>query len=106
MKLKSGEEKEARRAIYEGPENITDLPEGISFNDPPETFDNDEVSASLIAMGLSIIFIYMLIAFLFESVLMPLSIVLTIPPRPSARSGHTSSPEPASTTWAWWAASC
>ena len=30
-------------------------------------------------MGLSIVFIYMLIAFLFESVLMPLSIVLTIP---------------------------
>ena len=78
MKLKSGEEKEARRAIYEAQRNI-DLPEGVSFNDPPETFDNDEVSASLIAMGLSIIFIYMLIAFLFESVLMPLSIVLTIP---------------------------
>ena len=37
------------------------------------------MSASLIAMGLSIVFIYMLIAFLFESILMPLSIVLTIP---------------------------
>ena len=30
-------------------------------------------------MLLSIIFIYMLIAFLFENILMPLSIVLTIP---------------------------
>ncbi|MBO61423.1 MAG: hypothetical protein CMO63_05580 [Verrucomicrobiales bacterium] len=78
MKLKSGEEREARKAIYEAQKNI-DLPEGVSFNNPPETFDDDEVSASLIAMGLSVIFIYMLIAFLFESVLMPLSIVLTIP---------------------------
>ena len=78
MKLESGKEREARRAIYEAQKNI-DLPEGVSFNDPPETFDDDEVSASLIAMGLSIIFIYMLISFLFESVLMPLSIVLTIP---------------------------
>jgi len=78
MKLKVGEEREAQRAIYEAQKNI-DLPEGISFNNPPVTYNDDEVSASLIAMGLSIIFIYMLIAFLFESVLMPLSIVLTIP---------------------------
>ena len=78
MKLKSGEEREARRAIYEAQKNI-DLPEGVSFNNPPVTYNDDEVSASLIAMGLSIVFIYMLIAFLFESVLMPLSIVLTIP---------------------------
>ena len=78
MKLKAGEEREARSAIYEAQKNI-DLPEGVSFNNPPVTYNDDEVSASLIAMGLSVIFIYMLIAFLFESVLMPLSIVLTIP---------------------------
>ena len=33
MKLKSGEEREARRAIYEAQKNI-DLPEGVSFNNP------------------------------------------------------------------------
>ena len=43
------------------------------------TFDDDEVDTGLIVIGLSIVFIYMLIAFLFESMLMPLSIVLTIP---------------------------
>ena len=53
MKLKSGEEREARRAIYEAQKNI-DLPEGVSFNNPPVTYNDDEVSASLIAMGLSI----------------------------------------------------
>ncbi|MAD24115.1 MAG: hypothetical protein CMO69_03540 [Verrucomicrobiales bacterium] len=78
MKLESGEESEARRAIYEAQRNI-DLPEGVSFSEMKVTFDDDEISTSLIAMGLSIIFIYMLIAFLFESILMPLSIILTIP---------------------------
>ena len=78
MKLESGEESAARRAIYEAQKNI-DLPEGVSFSEMKVTFDDDEISTSLIAMGLSIIFIYMLIAFLFESVLMPLSIILTIP---------------------------
>ena len=78
MKLKSGEEKEARRAIYNAQKNI-DLPEGVSFREIKLTFDDDEVDTSLIALGLSIVFIYMLIAFLFESMLMPLSIVLTIP---------------------------
>jgi HAE1 family hydrophobic/amphiphilic exporter-1 len=78
IKLKSGEEKQARRAIENARRNI-DLPEGVSFSEIKVTFNDDEMSASLIAMGLSIVFIYMLIAFLFESILMPLSIVLTIP---------------------------
>jgi HAE1 family hydrophobic/amphiphilic exporter-1 len=78
MKLKSGEEREARKAIENAKRNI-DLPEGVSFSEIKVTFDDNEISASLMAMGLSIVFIYMLIAFLFESILMPLSIVLTIP---------------------------
>jgi len=78
LKLKPGEEKTARRAIYNAQKNI-DLPEGVSFSEIKLTFDDDEVDTSLIALGLSIVFIYMLIAFLFESMLMPLSIVLTIP---------------------------
>ena len=77
MKLESGEESKARSAIYEAQRNI-DLPEGVSFDKMKVPFD-DEISTSLLAMGLSIIFIYMLIAFLFESILMPLSIILTIP---------------------------
>jgi len=78
MKLESGKEREARLAIENARRNI-DLPEGVSFSKIDVTFDDDEISASLIALGLSILFIYMLIAFLFESILMPLSIVLTIP---------------------------
>jgi len=78
MKLKSGEERQARKAIYEAQKNV-DLPEGVSFSEIKMTFDDGEFSRSLMAMALSIVFIYMLIAFLFESLLMPLSIVLTIP---------------------------
>ena len=78
MKLKTGEERETRRAIENIRRNVQ-LPEGVSFSEIKITFDDNEVSSSLIAMGLSIIFIYMLIAFLFESILMPISIVLTIP---------------------------
>ena len=78
MKLKAGEERSARRAIENARRNI-DLPEGVSFSEIKMTFNDGEVTSSLVAMALSIVFIYMLIAFLFESMLMPLSIVLTIP---------------------------
>ena len=68
---------------------------------------NDDSIASLIAMGLSIVFIYMLIAFLFESVLMPLSIVLTIPLAAiGAIWAHFIALVSVLTTWAWWVASC
>ena len=78
MKLKAGEERSARRAIENARRNI-DLPEGVSFSEIKMTFNDGEITNSLVAMALSIVFIYMLIAFLFESMLMPLSIVLTIP---------------------------
>ena len=78
MKLKAGEERSARRAIENARRNI-DLPEGVSFSEIKMTFNDGEITSSLVAMALSIVFIYMLIAFLFESMLMPLSIVLTIP---------------------------
>ena len=78
MKLKAGEERSARRAIENARRNI-DLPEGVSFSEIKMTFNDGEVTSSLVAMALSIVFIYMLIAFLFESMLMPFSIVLTIP---------------------------
>ena len=56
-----------------------DLPEGVSFGEIRKSFnDNDKESGGFVVY-LSIIFIYMLIAFLFESMLLPLSIILTIP---------------------------
>ena len=39
----------------------------------------EDAKGLLFAVGLSIVFIYLLMAFLFESFVLPLSIVLTIP---------------------------
>ena len=78
MELEAGREEEARKAIDAAKENI-DLPEGISFSSLRRGFDIEDILTGVFALWMSIIFIYMLMAFLFESVLMPLSIVFTIP---------------------------
>lgn len=57
-----------------------DLPEGVSFGNPRRGGGVDEdVAAMLFAIQLSIIFIYLLMGFLFESFVLPLSILATIP---------------------------
>jgi len=78
MELANGQEEEARRGIEAAKRNI-DLPEGVSFSQLRQRFDMEEVQNGIFALLLSILFIYLLMAFLFESVMMPLSIVLTIP---------------------------
>lgn len=57
-----------------------ELPEGISRRSfgggsPPD----DELAAMRFALLMSIVFIYLLMGFLFESFLLPLSVILTIP---------------------------
>ena len=68
MKLKAGEERQARRAIEEAKRNI-DLPEGVSFSEMKSSFDNSDKENGTFIVIMSIVFIYMLIAFLFESFL-------------------------------------
>jgi len=79
LELEEGREKEARRAIGRLAASI-DLPEGVSFGAPRgRSAQNEETRAMLLAMGLSVVFIYLLMGFLFESFTLPLSIVATIP---------------------------
>ena len=78
LELESGKEEETRKSIEAVKRNI-DLPEGITFSEVRKRFDMEEILNGLFALGLAIVFIYLLMAFLFESVMMPLSIVLTIP---------------------------
>ena len=78
MELETGKESEARKAIEAAKANI-DLPEGLSFSELRNRYDMEDILTGVFAMGMSILFIYMLMAFLFESVMMPLSIVFTIP---------------------------
>ena len=78
LELESGKEEETRKAIKSLQDSI-DLPEGISFGEIRERFDIKEIFNGIFALMLAITFIYLLMAFLFESVIMPISIVLSIP---------------------------
>jgi len=83
FELEEGAEEETRKRIDALQEEI-DLPEGIRFGEesvrrrgggPPE----EDMNAMRFALGLSIVFIYLLMGFLFESAVLPLSIITTIP---------------------------
>ena len=79
MKLKPGPDGwKIKRAIEEAKKNIN-LPEGVSFDRPQKTIDDEDRQQGSIMLILSIVFVYMIMAFFFESMLIPLSIILTIP---------------------------
>lgn len=58
-----------------------DLPEGITFGSAGAlaTGMDEDLAGMLFALVLSIVFIYLLMGFLFESFILPLSIIFTIP---------------------------
>jgi HAE1 family hydrophobic/amphiphilic exporter-1 len=79
LELEEGRENEARGHIV-ALQNQIQLPEGVRFGDPKDTSSADEDLAALkFAASLSIVFIYLLMGFLFESFILPLSIIATIP---------------------------
>jgi len=79
LELEEGREEQARTAIAALQRQI-DLPEGVRFGRPPGTGEADEDLAALrFALYVSIVFIYLLMGFLFESFILPLSIIFTIP---------------------------
>lgn len=79
VEMQEGKEKETRERL-ESLAAVLDLPEGISLGAPPERAGGDEEMKNLLFAGLlSIVFVYLLMGFLFESFILPLSIVLTIP---------------------------
>lgn len=55
------------------------LPEGVSFGQGWQNSEQKELNQLRVAAILSIVFIYLLMGFLFESFVLPLSIILTIP---------------------------
>ena len=71
---------EETRARLDALTQAIDLPEGVAFggNGLREAF-NEDFDGLKMAGFLSVIFIYLLMSFLFESFVLPLSIVLTIP---------------------------
>lgn len=55
------------------------LPEGVTFGSSVYRDRREDLAAMAFASALSVVFIYLLMGFLFESFILPLSIILTIP---------------------------
>jgi HAE1 family hydrophobic/amphiphilic exporter-1 len=79
LELGEENEQETRRRLAALQAGI-DLPEGVSFGaDAQELSFNEDMSSLWFALAISIVLIYLLMGFLFESFILPLSIILTIP---------------------------
>jgi HAE1 family hydrophobic/amphiphilic exporter-1 len=79
LELEEGQEKEARERLQAMAGSI-DLPEGISFGSNARRQNlNEDLAGLRFAALLSVVFIYLLMGFLFESFILPLSILFTIP---------------------------
>ncbi len=79
LELDADEAEEARERLRVMTAGL-DLPEGVAFggSDSMETLAEDLASMKFAGL-VSVIFIYLLMGFLFESFILPLSIILTIP---------------------------
>lgn len=78
VELKKEGAKEARARLMALQQRI-DLPEGVSFGSSGRASFNEELANLAYAGSISVLFIYLLMGFLFESFILPLSIILTIP---------------------------
>ena len=79
LELEEGKEDETKTRLMALASNI-DLPEGVTWGAGNiEAGLNEDLQSMLFAGLVSIIFIYLLMGFLFESFILPLSIILTIP---------------------------
>lgn len=78
IELKKDQAKEARERLMMLQQAI-DLPEGVTFGQSGRMGFNEELANLAYAASISVLFIYLLMGFLFESFILPLSIILTIP---------------------------
>jgi HAE1 family hydrophobic/amphiphilic exporter-1 len=79
LQLEQGREEETSARLGRLVAGV-DLPEGITLGSSRGQEEFDEDLASLLwALVLSVVFVYLLMGFLFESFVLPLSILLTIP---------------------------
>jgi HAE1 family hydrophobic/amphiphilic exporter-1 len=79
LELEEGREREATGAVHRVLSRL-DLPEGITVEqDDGWSGPDEEVRALRFAGMLSVAFVYLLMGFLFESFILPLSVILTIP---------------------------
>ncbi len=67
------------RAQLAALQQLIDLPEGVRFGQTNQGFNKKDLASMQFAGVMSVVFIYLLMGFLFESFILPLSIILTIP---------------------------
>lgn len=78
FELEEGKAKEARETMIAMQQGM-DLPEGVRFGEISMNFNNEDLDSMKFAGVMSILFVYLLMGFLFESFILPLSIIITIP---------------------------
>ena len=78
LELEEGRESEARLAV-QAVAAQTELPEGVAWARRVRNVAAEETRNLMIAALMSIAFVYLLMGFLFESFLLPLAILITIP---------------------------
>jgi hydrophobic/amphiphilic exporter-1 (mainly G- bacteria), HAE1 family len=78
LELTEGEEKAAQQRLRQALTAFV-LPEGVQLEGGKVAGVDEDLQGLLFALGLSVVFIYLLMAFLFESFVLPLSIIFTIP---------------------------
>ncbi len=78
VELEEGRESEARRAVRAVAAQ-TELPEGVAWARLVRNAAAEETRNLMLAALMSIAFVYLLMGFLFESFLLPLAILITIP---------------------------
>ncbi len=79
LALKPGEQGWKAHGRIEILKRSMNLPEGVSFDEDKKQFKREDQDKAQWMILLAILFVYMLMAFFFESTLIPLSIILTIP---------------------------
>jgi HAE1 family hydrophobic/amphiphilic exporter-1 len=79
LALKPGEQGWRAQGRIEQLKRAMNLPEGVSFDEDKKQFKREDQDKAQWMILLAILFVYMLMAFFFESTLIPLSIILTIP---------------------------
>ncbi|MDX1502865.1 MAG: efflux RND transporter permease subunit [Thermoanaerobaculia bacterium] len=78
LELEEDREQETRQRLT-ALAAVIDLPEGVRFGGGGGRGMSEDLQAMAFAAVVSVIFIYLLMGFLFESFILPLSIILTIP---------------------------
>lgn len=78
LELEKDKAKEARSTLL-AIQELIDLPEGVRFQMDRFSWNNEDLASMQFAAVMSVVFIYLLMGVLFESFILPLSIVITIP---------------------------